>query len=246
VLTTLPLLVQWKKVWPLLGVAVTVCGSAMAERVSGEPAEGEAMMREARKGESNRQARLERRRLMADSGAMPGSLAGKFTLGQDATLCVIANEHRMHGCCDLSLDEIADKASVGRSALQSALRKACELGLITVQNRGRLTNVVRIIAPEWLTWLQQGGGGGAARRPLQGAFVTDEEQRLLEIEEMRLVVKFGDKKRYSDREYEAIYQELAEAGLKDEAWDDLDAIEAVFRKLNADDEAAAARRALGG
>jgi hypothetical protein len=35
------------------------------------------------------------------------------------------------------------------------------------------------------------------RRPaeLQGAFVNDEQQRLLEIEEMRLVVKFGDKKR---------------------------------------------------
>jgi hypothetical protein len=82
--------------------------------------------------------------------------------------------------------------------------------------------------------------------PLQGAFVTDEQQRLLEIEEMRLVVKFGDKKRYSDREYEAIYQELVEAGLKDEAWDDLDAIEAVFKKLNADDEAAAARRDLCG
>jgi hypothetical protein len=31
------------------------------------------------------------------------------------------------------------------------------------------------------------------------------EQRLLEIEEMRLVVKFGDKKRYSDREYEASF-----------------------------------------
>ena len=81
---------------------------------------------------------------------------------------------------------------------------------------------------------------------LREAFVTDEQQRLLEIEEMRLVVKFGDKKRYSDREYEAIYQELAEAGLKDEAWDDLDAIEAVFKKLNADDEAAAARRDLCG
>ena len=82
--------------------------------------------------------------------------------------------------------------------------------------------------------------------PLQGAFVTNEEQRLLEIEEMRLVVKFGDKKRYSDREYEAIYQELVEAGLDDEAWDDLDAIEAVFRRLNAADEAAAARRDLCG
>jgi hypothetical protein len=45
-----------------------------------------------------------------------------------------------------------------------------------------------------------------AQRPaeLRKAFVTDEQQRLLEIEEMRLVVKFGDRKRYSDREYEAI------------------------------------------
>jgi hypothetical protein len=77
-------------------------------------------------------------------------------------------------------------------------------------------------------------------------FVTDEEQRLIEIEEMRLVVKFGDKRRYSDQEREAIYQELVEAGLDDEAWDDLDAIEAVFKKLNADDEAEAARRELGG
>jgi hypothetical protein len=46
--------------------------------------------------------------------------------------------------------------------------------------------------------------------------------------------------------YEAIYQELAEAGLKDEAWHDLDAVEAVFKKLNAVDEAEAARRDLCG
>jgi hypothetical protein len=81
---------------------------------------------------------------------------------------------------------------------------------------------------------------------LREAFVTDEEQRLLEIEEMRLVVKFGDKKRYSDREYEAIYQELVEAGLDDEAWDDPNAIEAAFKKLNAADEAETARRNLIG
>ena len=87
-----------------------------------------------------------------------------------------------------------------------------------------------------------------AQRPaeLREAFVTDKQQRLLEIEEMRLVVKFGDKKRYSDREYEAIYHELVEAGLDDEAWDDLDAIEAVFRKLNAVDGAEMARRDLCG
>jgi hypothetical protein len=78
----------------------------------------------------------------------------------------------------------------------------------------------------------------------QAEFVTDEEQRLLEIEDMRLVVKFGEKKRYSDQECQAIYQELIEAGLDNGAMRDPDAIEAVFRKLNATDEAETARRDL--
>jgi hypothetical protein len=80
----------------------------------------------------------------------------------------------------------------------------------------------------------------------QTEFVNDEQQRLLEIEDMRLVIKFGDKKRYSDQECRAIYQELIEAGLDDVARRDLDAIEAVFRELNAVDEAAAARRYFSG
>jgi hypothetical protein len=63
---------------------------------------------------------------------------------------------------------------------------------------------------------------------------------------MRLVVKFGDKKRYSDREYEAIYEELVEAGLDDDDRHDPDAIEAVFKELNAIDEAEATRRSLVG
>ena len=78
----------------------------------------------------------------------------------------------------------------------------------------------------------------------QAEFVNDEQQRLLEIEDMRLVVKFGEKKRYSDHECQAIYQELVEAGLHEEARRNPDAIEAVFRKLNADDEAETARRYL--
>jgi hypothetical protein len=83
------------------------------------------------------------------------------------------------------------------------------------------------------------------KRP-QSEFVTDEQQRLLEIEDMRLVIKFGDKKRYSDREYEAIYQELVEAGLDDEARRNPDAIEAVFKKLNAVDEVIKARSLIMG
>jgi hypothetical protein len=80
----------------------------------------------------------------------------------------------------------------------------------------------------------------------QAEFVNDEQQRLLEIEDMRLVVKFGEKKRYSDQECQAIYQELIEAGLNNEAMRDPDAIEAAFRKLNAEDEAETARRDLCG
>jgi hypothetical protein len=80
----------------------------------------------------------------------------------------------------------------------------------------------------------------------QAEFVNDEQQRLVEIEDMRLVVKFGEKKRYSDQECQAIYQELVEAGLDDEARRDPDAIEALFKELNAADEAERARRDLCG
>jgi hypothetical protein len=73
------------------------------------------------------------------------------------------------------------------------LRKARELGLITVQNRGRLTNVVRIIAPEWLAWLQLGDG---------------ERRRLVDT---WLTATFGFKDRYSDQEIEAVCKELDEA-----------------------------------
>jgi hypothetical protein len=80
----------------------------------------------------------------------------------------------------------------------------------------------------------------------QAEFVNDEQQRLLEIQDMRLAVKFGEKKRYSDQECQTIYQELVDAGLDDEARHNPDVIEVVFKKLNADDEGERARRDLGG
>jgi hypothetical protein len=45
----------------------------------------------------NRQADLKRRGQMAASGAMPASLAGEFTLGENAALCIIADECRVRG-----------------------------------------------------------------------------------------------------------------------------------------------------
>jgi hypothetical protein len=146
----------------------------------------------------DRQASLKRRRQMAASGAMPASLAAEFTLGEDAALGIIADECRVHGFCDLSNDAIAARAGGHRTTVQSALRKARELGLIIVQNRGRngqrnLTNVVRIIAPEWLAWLQLGDG---------------ERRRLVDT---WLTATFGFKDRYSDQEIEAVCKELDDA-----------------------------------
>jgi hypothetical protein len=47
----------------------------------------------------DRQAGLKRRRQMAASGAMPASLAAEFTPGEDAALCIIADECRVHDIC---------------------------------------------------------------------------------------------------------------------------------------------------
>jgi hypothetical protein len=74
------------------------------------------------------------------------------------------------------------------------------------------------------------------------AFVTADEHRLIEIEEMRLACRFGDKRRYTAEQHAAIVQELVDAGLDEEARRDPDAIERVFRELNAIDEAERARR----
>jgi hypothetical protein len=80
----------------------------------------------------------------------------------------------------------------------------------------------------------------------QSEYVDDTEQQLLEIEEARLAVKFGNKRRFSAREYEAIDAELIAAGLDDAARRDPGAVEAVFRKLNQADEVANARRMIMG
>jgi hypothetical protein len=64
------------------------------------------------------------------------------------------------------------------------------------------------------------------------------QRRMIKLEDMRLAVKFGEKDEYSNWEFEAIWEELRLAGLDtdDENWD-LDAIEALFKKLNKADAA---------
>jgi hypothetical protein len=66
-----------------------------------------------------------------------------------------------------------------------------------------------------------------------------------ELEQIRLVGKFGKKDEYSEWECKAMFDELERAGLNEEG-SDLDAIEALFRRLNMADEAAKARSMIMG
>ncbi|QCM09078.1 hypothetical protein CFBP6625_00940 [Agrobacterium tumefaciens] len=88
-----------------------------------------------------------------------------YTEGERAVLCVVGDQVRRHGYCDLALDRIAAVAGVSRTTCQNALRKArnVELGHVTVEERPRagqknLTNIIRIVAKNWLGWLKRSIG----------------------------------------------------------------------------------------
>src|SRR3954454_24141939 len=108
-------------------------------------------------------AHMERRRRWAASGALPPALASRFTLGEQAALAVVAAEHRKHGDCRLTHQEIADVAGVGVTTVKNALRAARAIRLLGIQERRlaafrNASNVVRITDASWLSWLRLGGG----------------------------------------------------------------------------------------
>ena len=109
---------------------------------------------------------------------MPPAVACKFTVSELACLRIVGDEIRRHGVCSLHIDAITARAGTCRTTCQNALREARRLGLITLQERRRrgqpsLTNLVRIISTEWLTWLRIGGGfkklsSAVSRTPKEG------------------------------------------------------------------------------
>lgn len=112
----------------------------------------------------DREASRERKRSWAGSG-MPRAMWKYYTEGERAALCVVGDQVKRRGYCDLALDRIAAVAGVSRTTVQNALRKARhpELGHVTVEERPRagrknLTNIVRIISSAWLGWLKRSIG----------------------------------------------------------------------------------------
>ena len=104
-------------------------------------------------------AHMERRRRWTGSGWLPPALAARFTMGETAVLSVIASEVARRGLCRLTIGHIAVLAGVSRTTVQTAVRQATALGILTSEE-WRLTawrsapNTVRIVSPEWRTWLR--------------------------------------------------------------------------------------------
>src|SRR4051794_20134031 len=117
---------------------------------------------------------IARRRHLAASGPMPPALACKFTVSELAVLRIVGDEVRQHGQCARCVDEIAARAGVCRRMVQTALREAARLGLLTIEERRRegrrnLPNVVRIVSKEWTSWLARGGRSNRSQaEPLIG------------------------------------------------------------------------------
>nr|WP_299501533.1 hypothetical protein [uncultured Rhizobium sp.] len=110
----------------------------------------------------------ERRRRLAYSGPLPPALAAGFTTGQLATLRIVADEVRAHGCCTLSLAEISARAGVCVTLARNAIRLAANDGLAVIVERRRhgrpsLTNVIRIISQQWIQWIRRGAQGGSKK-----------------------------------------------------------------------------------
>ncbi|MBA1159433.1 GntR family transcriptional regulator [Microvirga mediterraneensis] len=109
---------------------------------------------------------LERRRRWTASGRLPPRLAMRFTMAEQSVLAVVAVEVIKRGACTLTVPHIAALAGVSETTVRNALREAKALGLVTVEERRQSAwrnapNVVRIVMPEWRSWLRlspQGGG----------------------------------------------------------------------------------------
>src|SRR4051794_41170055 len=80
-------------------------------------------------------ASMERRRRWAASGALPPTLAARFTLAETAVLAVLAAEVLRHSRCTLTIGHIAALAGVSETTVRNALRAARGLGLLTIEER---------------------------------------------------------------------------------------------------------------
>lgn len=101
-----------------------------------------------------------RRRTHARARWMPDHLAALFTDGELAALSIVAAEIAARGRCTLPMAKIAALAGISETTARNAFREARAHGLIEIEERPQhraphLPNVIRIVAPAWLAWIER-------------------------------------------------------------------------------------------
>jgi hypothetical protein len=115
--------------------------------------------------DKERTQRRDRKRKLGGSSALPDTMRHYYSEGERAVLCVVSFEVKRHGICDLSIDEIADRAGVRRTTVQNAMheaRRLCHFHITERPRRGEksLTNLITIISAEWRAWIKRAPSSG--------------------------------------------------------------------------------------
>lgn len=108
----------------------------------------------------DRAASRARRRTHARARWMPDHLAALFTDGELAALSIVAQEIAARGRCTFPMAKIAALAGISETTARNAFREARAHGLIEIEERPQhraphLPNVLRIVAPAWLAWIER-------------------------------------------------------------------------------------------
>jgi hypothetical protein len=109
----------------------------------------------------DRPAAVLRRKRLALTDPVPARIGSQLTESERAYARLVRDEWERHGVFDLCHDEAAARIGACSKTVMRAQQRLQELALISVEPRpqpGRkhLPNLVRVISPQWLTWIRLG------------------------------------------------------------------------------------------